>query len=269
VRCWCDFALARADSDLGRFKRAAAGYISLSKRTPFGDRKGTVEPFAIRAAVHCLQLAEQFSEAELLIRDLIKGAPDDAALWRQLTLCLMKLERMSEAAEAFVEDVGRQRGDSEDTWLSPLVMHLGIQVMSHQSIVAAIENAALFAPARQLGERLVTWYSPWTASMSTEAKKKWWVGLYTIGSDEAIRNIGDSVWEEAIVYFAEAIALELKAKVFRPAGQTSSDAIGQASDTWRKAFAGRAALGACYKRENLRVPSQGFCAGILMNGFQG
>ncbi len=63
-----------------------------------------------------------------------------------------------------------------------------------------------------------------------------------VGSDEAHQNIGHGVWEQAVNCFAEAVALELKQKVFvRPSGQDS--AIAQLPLEWQSAFAGRATLG--------------------------
>ena len=202
-----------------------------------------LQSLAVRAAVHCRLLAGDFVEAEPLIRELIKELPKDATLWRKLTLCLIKLERMAEAAVAFVEYSGRQPDGNDDIWLSPLVMHLGAQAMTHETVATAIENAALFAPARQLGERLMQWYAPWTTSMCVPALRKWWVGLYIVGAGETHQNIGEGVWEHAIVCFAEAVVLELKAKVFIPAGDLNKQMIASIPDTWRQAFAGRATLG--------------------------
>ncbi len=70
VRCWCDFALGLKDADLDRLQRAASGDIRLSKNGPFGDLPG-----ASRAAVCCLLLANQFSKAEPVIRELVASPP--------------------------------------------------------------------------------------------------------------------------------------------------------------------------------------------------
>jgi hypothetical protein len=241
IQCWCDYAIGMAASDRDMLQRAATGFLRLSQGT---SATGVAMEFPSRsAAAHCFTLAGHFGQSEPLVRALLKDSPDDPALWRRLTLCLIKLERISEAAEAFVEYSARQTADSDDLWVSPLVMHLGSQALSHQTIGAAIENAAIFAPARPLGERLMQWYTPWTVSMSALASKKWWVGLYLVGADETHQNVGDGVWEHAIVCFGEAVALELKAKVFIPAGEKHHDVLSVTPDEWRLAFNGRATLG--------------------------
>ena len=95
------------------------------------------------------------------------------------------------------------------------------------------------------------WGTVLLAIFAKEAHDRWWVGLYILASPDTTEHMGDSIWGEAAASFGEAVALELKAKVFGPFA--SIDHIGLPMDSegrvarqyvgWRRALRGQGMLG--------------------------
>jgi hypothetical protein len=120
-------------------------------------------------------------------------------------------------------------------------LQLGLEVLAGRNTAAAIETAAFSASIRPHGERLISWIHPWFDALCQKARERWWVGMFVLTSPHVVDEIGEARWDQAADAFGEAVAFELKARVF---GLFAASAQVAAPDEyWKRALSGQATLG--------------------------
>ena len=252
IRAWCDFTLGRVNSDVKRLTQAAAAYAAAPAEPLLANTAGTKpETVTLNAAGLCYLLADKPELAEPLFRKCIAAAPEAPRFRMRFTECLIRQGRKSEALEAFAEYDRVQPDTSDSRWLSPLLLEIGVDWVSQLGLTNAMEAAAFTAPGRPVGEGVVRWLVPWFDKMSQGGRQKWWVGLYTLASPENAKYIGESIWSQAADSFGEAVAFELKAKIFRPFASTynprpltdANKRVNQQQVGWQRSLEGRGMLG--------------------------
>ena len=242
IRCWCRFAVASARQDRNELLQTAKAYAALEAH-PAGVSSEYWEPRRLiwSASARCFRQAGDYAHAYEAAMKWVEFAPSDSQARLLVSEALYKQGRIPEAVAAYEEWV-RSRQEEEGDWQASLLLQLGLEVQDRRRLATALETAALTAPLRPHGESLVEWFIPWFTKLSPKARERWWTGLYTISSPHIASDIGDARWDQAADCFGEAVAFELKARVFRPFASERSVASG-IDDHWRRVLAGRGTLG--------------------------
>ncbi|HUE85829.1 MAG TPA: tetratricopeptide repeat protein [Vicinamibacterales bacterium] len=237
VQSWCWFAQGSAAQDSGKLNEAGRIYLAL----PTFPADGGPVVSGSAAATTCFALACNWSAATEAARKWIADAPKDAQAHRRLAEAHYKQNEIPEAVRTFEDYVRHRQGDDDD-WESSLLMHLGLEVHARRSIAATLEAAAFSASIRPQGERLVAWFCPWFDSLSRKTKERWWVGIFSLSSPHVATEMESERWDVAADSFGEAVAFELKERVFAPF-VADSPGLRPPDDHWRRALAGRGMLG--------------------------
>lgn len=236
VQCWCAFAQAAAVGDLHKMSDAGRSYAVLP---PFPADAGPA-PSGTSAAATCFALAANWSAATEAAKRWTAEAPKDAQAMRRLAEAHYKQNEISEAVHAYEEYVQLREGGDDD-WESSLLLHLGLEVLVRQNSVTALEAAAFSASIRQQGERLISWFHGWFDALSPKARERWWVGMFVLTSPHVASEIGEARWNQAADAFGEAVAFELKERVFGPFAASAQ--VTAPNDYWKRALSRQATLG--------------------------
>lgn len=236
VQCWCAFVQAAAVQDLEKVSEAGRSYAVLPAFSEAGPA-----PTGTAAAARCFAIAKNWSAATETTRRWTSEAPKDAQAMRRLAEAHYKQNAIPEALQAYEEYVRLREEEGDNDWESSLLLHLGLEVQSHRNSAAALEAAAFSASIRPQAERLISWSYPWFDRLCAKARERWWVGMFVLTSPHVADEIGAARWDQAADAFGEAVAFELKERVFRPFAESS--AIIPPNEHWNRALTGRGMLG--------------------------
>lgn len=236
VQCWCGFAEAAAVQDLSKLSEAGRSYADLP---PFPLDVGP-SLNGTAAAATCFALATDWSAASEAAKRWTAEAPKDAQAMRRLAEAHYKQNEISDAVQAYEAYVGLREGGDDD-WESSLLLQLGLEVLVRRNSGAALEAAAFSASVRPQAERLISWTYPWFDALSQRAREQWWVGMFVLTSPHVADEIGEARWNQAADAFGEAVAFELKARVFGPFAASAQ--ITAPNEYWKRALSGQATLG--------------------------
>jgi tetratricopeptide (TPR) repeat protein len=238
IRTWINFATGAAVGDLAKLEAAGDAYTSLPPH-PIADRDKTCR-LAMRAAVECFSRARKWRKAAEAARNWVKVDESNAEAFRQLAEALYRDQRIPESIEAFEQYV-RHRNDDDDDWEASLLLKLGLESATADKIAGALQSAAMATPFRQHGEALTLWHSGWFGALSPKARERWWTGLYAVSSPHLASDWGHARWDHAADSFGEAVAFELRERVFKPFALVAP--LPGGDEYWRKVLTGRGTLG--------------------------
>jgi tetratricopeptide (TPR) repeat protein len=236
VQCWCGFIQAAAVQDLDKLSEAGRSYAAL----PAFPAVAGPAPTGTAAAAKCFAVAKNWSAATETAKRWTTEAPKDAQAMRRLAEAHYKQDEIPEALQAYEEYV-RLREEGDNDWESSLLLHLGLEVQLHRNSAAALEAAAFSASIRPQAERLISWTHPWFDGLCQKARERWWVGMFVLTSPHVAEEIGAARWDQAADAFGEAVAFELKERVFRPFAESAR--IAPPDEHWKRALTGRGMLG--------------------------
>ena len=240
IKAWFTFALGAATRDRGRLAVAGDAFLSVA-RHPLETDAFSDRPMLCRAAATCYARALKWPDAIVAAQEWCAGAPNDAEAHRRLAESLYKDERIPEAITAYEDYVGLRKEGAND-WEPNLLLRLGMDFLTQRKLAAALEAAAFSTVFRPQGETLLTWFSEWFPKLSNKARERWWVGMFTISSPHVAAGIGTALWDQAADCFGEAVAFELKERVFRPFA-ASQPTLKAQDEYWRRVLAGKGTLG--------------------------
>lgn len=236
VQCWCGFAQAAAVQDVDKLNEAGRSYAALPAFPAAGPA-----PTGTAAAAKCFAVAQNWSAATETTKRWTIEAPTDAQAMRRLAEAHYKQNEIPEALRAYEEYVRLREDEGDNDWESSLLLHLGLEVQSRRDSAAALEAAAFSASIRPQAERLISWSHPWFDRLCPKAKERWWIGMFVLTSPHVADEIGAARWDQAADAFGEAVAFELKERVFRPFAESAR--IAPPDEHWKRALTGRGMLG--------------------------
>ncbi len=132
--------------------------------------------------------------------------------------------------------------DTEDSWEASLFLDLGLRYKNGRGVERELQAAGLSAAQRPQGEALLALVLPWYQRLSSPAREQWWIGAYLATSPDVAAAIDQARWGTVTTCFGEAVALELKNRVFFPLVQSCPTCPTHDSD-WKKVWEQKGTLG--------------------------
>jgi hypothetical protein len=240
VQIWSHFCLAVGKADDRGLGRVGEDYLNL----PWFCIGDTAVADSLEAATVTLAAAGRWSMAATAAAGWAQGHPHDRRAHKYRAKALYKQDESNPQLLEALEDHERALPDSDDEWEVSLLWHWGSELKRLRA--TQYERAADAAPERPFGQCLQTWLWPRFDSLSEDAKERWWTALYVLASPQNAANIPGTLWKVAASNFGEAIANELKIRIFVPFAATKpslSDLDEKEARVWKNVMRGRGTLG--------------------------
>ena len=237
IQTWCGFATAAATGDLERLNEAGKIYAALP---PYEGATFSL-PVPWESATKCFARAANWPEAIDAAKKWILDCPEDSEGHRRLAEFLFKEQRVPESLQAY-EAYLRHREEGANDWEHSFLLQLGLQFTNQHQKALALEAAAFSTAFRPQGEAMVAWFSGWFPKLCAKARERWWVGMFTLSSPVVETEIGEARWDQVADCFGEAVAFELKERVFGPFAAAYPN-LPRPDDHWKRVLAAKGTLG--------------------------
>jgi hypothetical protein len=240
AQIWSRFCLAGATSDRRSLSRIGEDYLNLP-RFCIGD---TEVADGLEAATVTLAAAGDWPKAATAATAWAeRHSGDPRAHWYQAK-ALYKQDESDPRLRQALENYAHALPERDDEWEATLLWHWGTELERLRA--TEYERVAAEAPERSFGEHLQGWLWPRFDSLSRDAKKRWWTAVHSLASPQNAANIPDMRWKVAAHNFGEAIANELKARIFSPFAATKPSLVDlddRRLGIWKKVLNGKGTLG--------------------------
>lgn len=241
IEAWTVYCLGLADGRSGEMERAGILFENAPK-FDWPDTDLEEKPFRWQAAAIAYQDGGASQKALACVERWATVAPNDMLAQRKLAELNWRGGRLEEALKAF-ERATASEEPSDRTWEHTTILQLGLEKLAAETNVNAIERAAERTPLKVQGQRLAAWTLPWFDQLSDKARERFWFGLYAVSSPELLETTGQATWDNAGDNFGEALAFELKCRVFEPFAAESRSKIDSRDEIWIKVIRGYGTLG--------------------------
>jgi len=214
IRAWTAYAMGLLDRRQDDFK--LAGKLFEAVPLPDGaEGASSRSGRQLAAAVLAFEDGGAFEDALRAARFWASSGSDGSRLaWRKVAEIAIRQDQLDVAVEALLKAVEDEQGPAD--WRDPLIIELGLERMQGKNVERALRNAATESPFKVQGQLLAEWLLPWYGELAKESQQRFWHGLYAVSSPQVKENTGQSAWDVAGHCFGEALAMELKAAIFRP-----------------------------------------------------
>jgi hypothetical protein len=248
LRAWCDAVTGVRRRDPFEIRQAADQYRRIADKVP--DAIIASIPFS--SAVLLYRLGDDVEGARQTAVKWTERAPDDADAWR-LRAQLGRLLGLGTGAVAdSYEHFVRLSPDSGDSWEHSELLRLLLESRDNETAQRALAEVALTHPERSVAVELVGWDWPAFGQLSNLTREFWWKGLVFVCDPRVRQAFRGTPWRNAAADFGEAVAAELRARIFGPFAEWDGfkrarltgkdDSIGRAIERSRATFGTMAAV---------------------------
>jgi hypothetical protein len=216
INAWCSAVLAVRQDSRGLIRDAADRYAEIAGGRnfvgPLLDQPASTVRFPAWSAAMLYRLAGALDEARQITElwtSVDKDAPD---AWR-FRAEIERLLSISSWPETYMEYV-RLAPETETSWEHTELLRLLIESQDQLSADRALRELALSHPDRPAVQSLCSWDWPTYSLLAPATRERWWEGLVFVCDERVQSAFRRQPWRHAAECFGEAVAVELKARVF-------------------------------------------------------
>ncbi|MGB7217799.1 MAG: hypothetical protein WBD07_03230 [Vicinamibacterales bacterium] len=224
IWAWCSAVAGVRLENVERTRDAARRYALLARDSDlptllFGSVDHKMRRFPASSAAMLFRAAGDLDSA----RDMavfwteVDQASPDAWKFRAELERQIGIEAWAESYERYV----RLSPDTDTSWEHSELLRLLLESRDRNTADRALRALAFEHADRPVVEEMLTWDWAAYSQLNESARERWWDGLVFV-CDARVRNaFRRAPWRYAAACFGEAVALELRARVFGPLAMTA------------------------------------------------
>lgn len=218
IKAWCIAVIAVRQKNTRRTRDAADRYAQIArgenllKQLPEAAER--IRRLPAWSAAMLYRMSGALDEARTMAEFWTEVDCEAPEAWKFRA----ELERQLgiEAYPDSYEHYVRLSPDTDTSWEHSELLRLLLESSDRRAADRALRELSLTHPDRSVIEEVLNWDWPSYRALADETRRRWWEGLLFV-CDPRVREVfGCTPWRYAAGCFGEAVALELRARIFDP-----------------------------------------------------